>query len=97
MIKALTGNKYQQKLATDVQQMVSRKDVNTDGSEFTDIFRGFATYVKNAKSSGGDSFDYDQLSQMQDRTRNSLVGMLLANTPEAAAKEIQDEIDKNDK
>jgi raffinose/stachyose/melibiose transport system substrate-binding protein len=95
LIKFLTGKEAQQKLATNVQQMVARKDVSTDGPEFTEIFRGYAAYVKNAKASGGDSFDYDQLSSMQDRTRNSLVGMLLGNTPEAAAKEIQDEIDKN--
>jgi ABC-type sugar transport system, periplasmic component len=96
LIKFLTGKESQQKLASNVQQMVARKDVSTEGSEFSDIFRGYAAYVKNAKASGGDSFDYDQLSSMQDRTRNSLVGMLLGNTPEAAAKEIQDEIDKND-
>ncbi len=97
LIKFLTGKEAQQKLATNVQQMVARKDVNTDGPEFSDVFRGYATYVKNAKASGGDSFDYDQLSSMQDKTRNSLVGMLLGNTPEIAAKDIQDEIDKNSK
>lgn len=38
---------------------------------------------------------YDPLPQMIDRLRNSIQGMLAGNTPEEAAAEIQEEIDRN--
>jgi raffinose/stachyose/melibiose transport system substrate-binding protein len=44
---------------------------------------------------GGDVFEYDEITSMQDVIRNSLVGMMLGTTPEDTAKTIQAEIDNN--
>ena len=44
---------------------------------------------------GGDVFEYDEITSMQDVIRNSLVGMMLGTTPEDSAKTIQAEIDNN--
>ncbi len=93
-IKFWTGKEIQEKLVKEIQRLSSRKDLNLEGIELSKLYHGYNDILKDIKVSGGDSFNYDPLPAMQNRTRNSIVGMLLGNSPEEAAKEIQDEIDK---
>lgn len=94
-ITFLTSQAWQQRCAEEIQQIPSRKDVDLSGMDPNSLFVQASAIAGEIGMAGGDTFDYDPLPSMQDRTRNSLIGMSLGNTPEAAAKEIQDEIDKN--
>lgn len=94
-IKFWTSKETQEKMVRDIQRMPSRKDLDLEGVELSHVFIGYNEIMKNMEVLGGDSFDYDPLASMQDRTRNSLVGMLLGKSAEAAAQEIQAEIDSN--
>jgi hypothetical protein len=83
-------------MVAEIQRMSSRRDLDLSGIELSHIFRGYTEALANATMLGGDSFDYDPLASMQDRTRNSIIGMLLGNSPAEAAAEIQAEIDRNE-
>ncbi len=94
-IKFWTGQDRQQYMVAQIQRMSSRKDLNLDAIDLSEIFLGYTETLAKATMLGGDSFEYDPLSSMQDRTRNSIVGMLLGATPQEAAAQIQAEIDRN--
>jgi ABC-type glycerol-3-phosphate transport system substrate-binding protein len=94
-IKAYTGKENQTRVTAEKGTLPIRKDIDYTGIEVSDLFKQCMDIVNSAKATGGDSFDYDQLSSMQDVTRNAIVGMLLGNSPEQAAAEIQAEIDAN--
>lgn len=96
-IKFFTSIENQKKMAEDVKRPPARKDIQFDESKFDPLFAEIVKYAPEIQNPGKDSFGYDSLLSMQDRTRNSIIGMLLGNTPEQAAKEMQDEIDKNTK
>ncbi len=94
-VKFFTGNYMQTKMVEQIQRMSARKDIDTSDMELSHVFKGYTEVLNSAEMLGGDSFDYDPLSSMMDRSRNSIIGMLLGNTPREAAEEIQAEIDKN--
>ena len=94
-VKEYTGRDNQTRVTAEKGTLPIRKDIDYSGIELNDLFMGCMDVLNNATSQAGDSFDYDQLSSMQDVTRNNIVGMLLGNTPEECAKAIQDEIDTN--
>ena len=95
--KFLTSKEMQEKFVYDVKRASSRADVEIDGAQLDPLFVEVIGYASQIKVPGKDAFAYDSLASMQDRTRNSLVGVLLGNSPEEGAKEIQDEIDRNTK
>lgn len=94
-IKQYTGRDNQARVTKEKGTLPIRKDLDMTGIEVSDLFRECMDIVGGSVAQGGDSFDYDQLSSMQDVTRNAIVGMLLGNSPEQAAEEIQAEIDAN--
>ncbi|MDR1576177.1 MAG: extracellular solute-binding protein, partial [Treponema sp.] len=94
-LKQYTGLVQQTKITENLKTLSSRKDVDISRMDLPALFRQAADILNNSTMQGGDSFDYDQLSSMQDVTRNAIIGMLLGNTPQQAAQQIQDEIDKN--
>ena len=94
-LKQYTGIAHQTRITEMNKTLSIRKDVDTSKMDVPALFHQCVDILQNSTMSGGDSFDYDQLSSMQDVTRNAIIGMLLGNTPAAAAKQIQDEIDKN--
>ena len=95
-LKYYTGRKIQTERVIKYQQISSRKDLDLSDAGLSELYLGYMDALKSATMLGGDSFNYDPLSSMQDRTRNSIVGMLLSGTAEEAAAEIQAEIDLND-
>lgn len=94
-VKEYTGKANQTRVTAEKGTLPIRKDIDYTGIELSDLFMECMDILNNSDSQAGDSFDYDQLSSMQDVTRNNIVGMLLGNTPEEAAQAIQDEIDAN--
>jgi ABC-type glycerol-3-phosphate transport system substrate-binding protein len=94
-LKGYTGQARQSIIVNAKKTLPARKDIDTDSMNMPPLFTQCMNILQTSTMSGGDSFDYDQLSSMQDVTRNAIIGMLLGNSPAQAAKEIQDEIDKN--
>jgi ABC-type glycerol-3-phosphate transport system substrate-binding protein len=94
-IKFWTGAERQTAMVEQIQRTPVRVDVDYDGIDLSHIFLGYMDILSEATFLGGDSFDYDPLPSMQDRTRNSIIGMLLGNTPEEAAAEIAAEVERN--
>ena len=93
--KQYTSRENQIKVVAQVQLMPIRKDIDVASLNLPPLFYEAMAILTNSTMPGGDSFDYDQLASMQDVTRNAIIGMLLGNTPEAAARQIQEEIDRN--
>ncbi|MBZ4644588.1 MAG: raffinose/stachyose/melibiose transport system substrate-binding protein [Petroclostridium sp.] len=75
----------------------ARKDVDLKGAELPKLFKDIVDYMGTVSNPGGDYFDYDPIPSMIDVSRNNIIGMLLGNTAQEAAKEIQAEIDRNAK
>lgn len=94
-LKYYIGKEIQAMRVRREQAISSRKDLDLSGIELSELYVGYTDVLKTATMLGGDSFQYDPLTSMQDRTRNSIIGMLLSGTAEQAAKEIQEEIDQN--
>lgn len=96
-VKYFCGKEVQSKMVTEIERLSARSDIEVDESMLSPLFLDVQNFVATIRNPGGDSFDFDPLPSMQDRTRNSIVGMLLGNSAADAAKEIQDEIDRNTK
>ncbi|MEG1516062.1 MAG: extracellular solute-binding protein [Clostridia bacterium] len=94
-IKYMTNFDMQSKMVETVQRMSARSDIDFTQIALSPIFTEVDRISRSISNSGGDTFDFDPLQSMCDRTRNSLVGMSLGMSPEEAAEEIQSEIDKN--
>lgn len=94
-IKHMTSLEMQTKMVESVQRMSPRADIPLATMDVSPIFNEISKIAGEIEKSCGDTFDYDPLVSMVDRTRNSLVGMSLGMSPEDAAAEIQAEIDKN--
>ncbi|HEY5586855.1 MAG TPA: extracellular solute-binding protein [Ruminiclostridium sp.] len=94
-LKMFTSKENQEKYVYETKNLPVRKDLQLDASKTGAMFAEVSGLASMIKFGGMDTFDKDPLASMQDRTRNSFIGMLLGNTPEVTAKEIQDEIDAN--
>jgi raffinose/stachyose/melibiose transport system substrate-binding protein len=93
-VKFLTSKEYQDKMVYDYQNLPVT-NLQLDQSKVSPLFQQANEFLKSIKDAGNDTFYYDPLASMQDRVRNSIIGVLMGNAPDAAAKEIQSEIDKN--
>jgi raffinose/stachyose/melibiose transport system substrate-binding protein len=94
-VKYLTNKDNQQKMALEIQRIPIRKDLDLSSAKPDSLFSQAVKISSSITLSCGDTFDFDPLPSMMDRTRNSLIGMSLGMSPEDTAKEIQSEIDKN--
>lgn len=95
LVKMLTNSTVAKRYAEESAFLIPRKDIDLDTSA---VSRLFAKNVELGATSEGiavDVFDFDPIASMQDRTRNSICSIFTGATPEDAAKEIQNEIDKN--
>lgn len=95
--KLLTGTEATRTIIRKVQRTCARKDINIDDFDLDQRFKYMISYMKSVKVPGGDYFDYDPLNSMADRSRNSIISMLVSKSPEETAKEIQNEIDNKSK
>jgi len=94
-VKFFCGKELQSKMVSEIQRLSARDDIKVDESKLSPLFLDVQNFVSTIKNPGGDSFDFDPLPSMQDRTRNSIIGMLLGNSAIEAAEEIQNEIDRS--
>jgi raffinose/stachyose/melibiose transport system substrate-binding protein len=92
-LKLFTSKQYQQRVIYEAQQLPARNDIEIDATKMGPLSKQIYEYTPLIGVGGSDTFNYDPLVSMKDRTRNSLVGLLLEYTPEEAAKEIQNEVD----
>lgn len=91
-----THSAYSEEVRLKVcNQLPGRSDVNIDGYEMSPLMKKALALNNELTTYGGDVFEYDEITSMQDVIRNSLVGMMLGTTPEDTAKTIQAEIDNN--
>lgn len=95
LVKTLTSPEVAKRYVEEAQHIIPRTDVEIDDSKVSQLFKDVVELGSTSTGIAVDVFDYDPLASMQDRTRNSIIGMFVGNTPEQAAEEIQKEIDKN--
>lgn len=91
--KFFTGKEQQQNKMTKAQLLGSRTD-SVSPADAPKIFKDMLAYMSTIKVPGGDYFDYDPDPAVTDTSRNAIISMLLKVSPEEAAKQVQDEIDK---
>ncbi len=73
--------------------MIPRTDIELDESKCKPLLIDSIELGGTSQGIGVDVFDFDPLTSMQDRTRNSIVSIFTGASAEDAAKEIQAEID----
>lgn len=95
LVKRLTSKEAAKRFAEEAQYILPRSDVELDGDKISPLFIDTLKISATSKRLAVDVFDYDPIASMSERTRNSVIGILIGNTPEQAAQEIQDEVDKN--
>lgn len=95
LVKKLTSKEAAKRFAEEAQYILPRSDVSLDADKISPLFKDTLKISATSKRLAVDIFDYDPIASMSERTRNSIIGILIGNTPEQAAKEIQAEIDKN--
>lgn len=94
LVKMLTSAAAATEYAEKAQFIVPRNDTTIDAEKVSRLFKKELELSGSSRGIAVDVFDYDPFASMQDRTRNSLVGLFIGNSPEKAAAEIQAEIDK---
>lgn len=95
LLKMLTGPDSTKRFAEESATLIPRTDVELDESKIDPLL---STVIDEGNKSTGiaqDIFDYDPLTSMQDRSRNSIASLFTGAAPEDAAAEIQAEIDSN--
>ena len=95
LLKMLTSAEAAKRFAEEAQFLIPRSDINIDETKVSDLFLKNIELGTTSSGIAVDVFDFDSLASMQDRTRNSIVSILLGATPEEAAEEIQNEIDNS--
>ena len=95
LLKMLTDADASKRFAEEASQLIPRTDVELDQDAINPLL---SVVIEEGNKSTGiaqDVFDYDPLTSMQDRSRNSIASLFTGATPEDAAAEIQAEIDSN--
>ncbi|MGE7842465.1 ABC transporter substrate-binding protein [Lysinibacillus sp. NPDC093712] len=95
LLKMLTSAEAAKRFAEEAQFLIPRSDIAIDNSKVSELFLHNIELGATSTGIAVDVFDFDPLPSMQDRTRNSIVSILIGGKPKDAAKEIQDEIDKS--
>lgn len=93
LVKMLTSKEAAKRYAEESAFLIPRKDIDLDESKCSPLFVSNVELGGTSTGIGVDVFDFDPLTSMQDRTRNSIVSMFTGATAEDAAAEIQSEVD----
>lgn len=94
LVKMLTDKTAAKEYAEKCAFLIPRTDIDLDESKCEPLFIDNMKLGATSTGIGVDVFDFDPLTSMQDRTRNSIVSMFTGASAKDAAKEIQGEIDK---
>lgn len=92
-VKFLTGKEMQELKLQKYGRLPSRHDVQAS-EDAPQILKDMVQYMGTIQNPGGDIHDYDPNPAIIDVIRNSIIGMMLGNTPEQTAEEIQKAIDQ---
>ena len=97
LLKMLTSAEAAERFAQEAAFYLPRTDIELDPEVCSQLF--IKTIELSGTSTGVacDVFDFDPITSMQDRTRNSLMSLFTGAEPEAVAAEIQNEVDNNTK
>lgn len=95
LLKMLTDQDATKRFAEESATLIPRTDVTFDSGKIDPLLQEVIDDSSTSTGIGQDVFDFDPLTSMQDRTRNSIASMFTGATPEDAAAEIQAEIDSN--
>lgn len=95
LLKMLTDKDAAKKYAEETAFLIPRTDIELDESKCSPLFVENVKLGSQSKGIGVDVFDFDPLTSMQDRTRNSIVSIFTGVSAKDAAAEIQAEIDKS--
>lgn len=93
LLKMLTGKEAAKRFAEEAAFLIPRTDLDLDKSKCTDLFMQNVEIGGTSEGIGVDVFDFDPLTSMQDRTRNSIVSLFTGASAQEAAAVIQAEID----
>ena len=93
LVKMLTSKETAKKYAEEADFMMPIEGLDLDETKVSPLFVQSAKLGATSEGIGVDVFDFDELTSMQDRTRNSIMSLFTGATAEEAAAEIQAEID----
>ncbi len=93
LVKMLTNKETAKRFAEETAFLIPRTDIELDESACAPLFVENVKLGATSTGIGVDVFDFDPLTSMQDRTRNSIASLFTGATPQEAAAEIQEEID----
>lgn len=97
LVKMLTSKEAAKRFAEEAAFLIPRTDIDLDESKCSPLLVDVIKLGGTSTGIGVDVFDFDPLTSMQDRTRNSIASMFTGATAEDAAKEIQSEVDASSK
>lgn len=97
LVKMLTDKDAAKRFAEESAFLIPRTDIDLDESKCEPLLVDIINLGATSSGIGVDVFDFDPLTSMQDRTRNSIVSMFTGATAQEAAQEIQNEIDSGGK
>ena len=95
LVKMLTSKEAAERFANETAQLIPRTDIEVDEEMVDPLFTKNVDLCATSTGVAVDVFDFDSITSMQDRTRNSIVSMFTGASAKDAAKEIQDEVNKN--
>lgn len=95
LLKMLTNKEAAKRFAEEAAFLIPRTDIDLDQNKVSPLFAKNVELGGTSEGIAVDVFDFDPITSMQDRTRNSISSMFIGADPETAAKEIQSEVDKN--
>ena len=93
LVKMLTSKEAAKRYAEEAQFIMPIEGVDIDESKVSPLFIESMKLGATSEGIGVDVFDFDELTSMQDRTRNSIMSLFTGASAEEAAAEIQAEID----
>lgn len=97
LAKMLTDKEAAKKFAEESAFLIPRTDIELDESKCSPLLIDTVNLGGTSTGIGVSVFDFDPLTSMQDRVRNSILSMFTGATAEEAAAEIQAEIDAGTK
>lgn len=96
LVKMLTNKEAAKRYAEEAAFLIPRTDIDLDESKCSELFTKNVELGGTSEGIGVDVFDFDPLTSMQDRTRNSILTLFTGTSAEDVAAEIQAEIDNSE-
>lgn len=96
LLKMLTSKDAGIRYVNEAEFLLPRTDFEADKNKVGELFLTNNILAQTSSGIGVDVFDFDKIPSMQDRTRNSIVSILMGTSSSEAGEEIQEEITRKD-